>query len=88
VYQTKYASPQVEAKVSLKAQKGQAGARVEEGQDAAEDGKPVKKPKSRRGPSGYALIGDHVADTPADRRARLKAAKQSGRLLSTNDSGS
>lgn len=39
----------------------------------------VQKPKKkRRGPSGYALIGEGVADTPADRRARLKAAKAAG----------
>lgn len=34
--------------------------------------------KKRRGPTGYALIGEGVEDTPADRRARLKAARQTG----------
>ena len=39
----------------------------------------VKKPgKKRRGPTGYALIGEDVVDTLADRRARLKAAKSAG----------
>ena len=34
--------------------------------------------KKRRGPTGYALIGAGVEDTPADRRARLKAARLTG----------
>lgn len=36
--------------------------------------------KKRRGPTGYALIGEGVEDTPADRRARLKAARLTGAL--------
>jgi hypothetical protein len=72
----------VEAKGSLKSQKGMAGGKEEERQAAAEDVKPIKKPKAKRGPLGYAVVGDDVSDTPADRRARLKVAKQSGRLLS------
>lgn len=68
----------VEAKGSLKSQKGMAGGKEEERQAAAEDVKPIKKPKAKRGPLGYAVVGDDVSDTPADRRARLKVAKQSG----------
>ena len=39
--------------------------------------------KKRRGPTGYALIGEGVEDTPADRRARLKAARLTGACLQT-----
>ena len=47
----------------------------------AEEDKPAKKAKARRGPTGYAIVGEDVADSPADRRARLKAAKNSGYIL-------
>lgn len=46
--------------------------------DTAELKDAVKPKKKRRGPSGYALVGEDVLDTPADRRARLKAARIEG----------
>lgn len=53
-----------------------------QGSSAAEDvdgNQSIKKArKKRRGPSGFALVGNDVSDTPADRRARLKAARVQG----------
>lgn len=65
----------------MAAKKGEANGKASKKQEeepSAEEGKPAKKAKARRGPTGYAMVGDDVADSPADRRARLKAAKQSG----------
>lgn len=56
---------------------GQEG--IQEDATAAEVVK--KKKKNRRGPSGYALIGEGVEDSAADRRARLKAARSAGKTF-------
>ena len=48
------------------------------GDQEGDEGKPKKRKKNRRGPAGFALRGEGVEDTPAARRARLKATLQSG----------
>ena len=49
-------------------------------EDGEEEGDVMKKKRksTRRGPVGYALVGENVEDTPASRRARLKAAMKAG----------
>ena len=61
-----------------------AAVEAEQDSEQAEVQESDKPKKKRRGPSGYALIGEDVVDTPADRRARLKAAKNTGLRLANH----
>lgn len=78
------AAPKPKKRKTVEKKKGKISTEDEEKsgeENAEEEAKPKKRKKNRRGPAGFALRGENVEDTPATRRARLKASLQKGKII-------